>query len=102
MGCEGEAGKPKTSMTNKIHDKLDEILKDLPPDKLGELNEELHNFMCRSIIALLKDSIAGPGISQQQIEAAREFAELKPDADAAKEVLEFLDNDKVKKAIVSE
>lgn len=59
-------------MTNTIQEKLDEILKDLPPDKQGALYSELHAFMCKSIIDLLQDSIAGPGISQQQIETARE------------------------------
>ncbi len=59
-------------MTNTIKEKLDETLKNLPPDKQGELYNELHAFMCKSIIELLQDSIAGPGISQQQIKTARD------------------------------
>ena len=80
-------------MKTDLQQKLDEILKDLPPNKQEELYYELHDFMCRSIIALLKYSIAGPGISEQQIEAARELAELKSDTEAAKELLEFLDSE---------
>lgn len=87
-------------MTNTIQEKLEEILKDLPPDKLGELKEELHEVFCKSIIGLLQDSIAGPGISQHQIETAREFVELKPDSEAAKEALEFLESEEVKRAII--
>ena len=86
-------------MTDTIQEKLDEILKDLPPDKQGELYTELHDFMCRSIITLLQDFVEGPGISEQQIEAAMEFAELKPDTDVAKELLEFLDSGEVKNAL---
>lgn len=89
-------------ITNTIQEKLDEILKDLPPDKLEELNEELHHFMCNSIIALLKDSIAGPGISKQQIDAAREDAELRPEPEAAKELFVFLESDEVKAALVTD
>ena len=87
-------------MTNTIQEKLDEILKDLPPDKQEELYNELHTFMCKSIIVLLQDSIAGPVISEQQIETARGVAEVMPDTEAAKEVLEFLDSDEVKEALV--
>jgi len=87
-------------MTNIIQEKLEEILKDLPPDKLGELKEGLHEVLCKSIIGLLQDSIAGPGISQQQIETAREFAELMPVNEVAKELLEFLDSEEVREALV--
>ena len=87
-------------MTNTIQEKLDEILKDLPSDKQGELYNELHAFMCKSIIGLLQDSIAGPGISLQQIETARGIAELKPHTETAKELLEFLDSNEVKEALV--
>lgn len=78
-------------MSDTIQKKLDEILKDLPPDKQVEVYDEFHHFMCKSIIVLLQDSIKGPGISQRQIETARELAEIKPNTEAAKEVLEFLD-----------
>jgi hypothetical protein len=87
-------------MTNTIQEKLDEILKDLPPYKHGELYDELYDFMCKSIIVPLKDSIAEPGISQEEINRARSFAELNPDAEAAKELLEFLDSEDVMKAFV--
>jgi Mg/Co/Ni transporter MgtE len=87
-------------MTNKIQEKLDEILKGLPPDKQGELYNELHEFMCKSIISLLQDSIAGPGISQQQIKTARDVAEVMPDTEAAKELLEFLDSKEVQEALI--
>ena len=87
-------------MTNTIQEKLDEILKDLSPDKQGELYNELHAFMCKSIIALLQDSIAGPGVSQQQIDSARGVAEVMPDIEAAKELLEFLDSEEAQKALV--
>ncbi len=86
-------------MTNTVQEKLDEILRDLPPDKQEELYNELHAFMCKSIIVLLQDFIAGPGVSAQQMETAREFAELKPDTEAAKELLEFLDSEEVKEAL---
>jgi hypothetical protein len=76
-----------------------EILKDLPPDKLGELNDELHEVMCKSIIGLLQDSIAGPGISRQQIETATGVAEVMPDTEAAKELLGFLDSKEAQEAL---
>ena len=87
-------------MTNTIQEKLDEILKDLSPDKQGELYNELHAFMCKSIIALLQDSIAGPGVSQQQIDSARGVGEVMPDTEAAKEVFEFLDSEEVIEALL--
>ena len=87
-------------MTNIIQEKLDEILKDLPPDKQEELYNELYAFMCKSIISLLKDSIAGPGLSEQQIETARGVAEVMPDTEAAKELLEFLDSEEVQEALI--
>lgn len=79
---------------------MEEILGGVPSDTLDEIHDELHEVLCKSIIELLQDSIAGPGISQQQIETAREFAELKPDTDAAKELLEFLDSEEVQKALI--
>jgi len=88
-------------MTNTIQEKLEDILEELSPDTLDKLYDELHEFMCKSIIGLLQDSLAGPGISQQQIETAREFVELKPDTEAAKGVLEFLDSEEVKECFVS-
>ena len=87
-------------MTNTVQDKLEEILGELSPDTLDKIYDELHEVLCKSIIGLLQDSIAGPGISQQQIETAREFAEVKPDTEAAKEVLEFLVSEEVKGALI--
>ena len=90
----------KRSMPNTIQEKLDEILKDLPPDKQGELYNELHAFMCKSIISLLQDSIEGPGISQQQIESAKGVAEEMPDTESAQELLEFLESEEVQTALI--
>ena len=87
-------------MTNTVQDKLEEILGELSPDTLDKIYDELHEVLCKSIIGLLQDSIAGPGISQQQIETAREFAELMPVNEAAKELLEFLDSEEVREALV--
>jgi hypothetical protein len=87
-------------MTNTVQEKLDEILEGLPPDTLDEIHDELHEVLCKSMLGLLQDSIAGPGISKQQIESAREFAEVMPDTEAAKELLEFLDSKDVQKALI--
>ena len=87
-------------MTNTVQDKLEEILGELSPDTLDKIYDELHEVLCKSIIGLLQDSIAGPGISQQQIETAREFAELMPVNEVAKELLEFLDSEEVKEALI--
>lgn len=56
--------------------------------------------MCKSIIVLIQDSIAGLGISKRQIEAVREVAEIKPDTEAAKELFVFLERDEVKASLV--
>jgi hypothetical protein len=53
-------------MTNTIQEKLDEILKDLPPDKQGEQYNGLHHFMCRSIITLLQDFVVEMRISEKR------------------------------------
>jgi len=89
-------------MTNTIQEKLDEILGELSPGTLDKIYDELHEVLCKSIIDLLQDSIAGPRLSQQQIETAREFAELKPDTETAKELLEFLDSKEIKEVLVDE
>ena len=88
-------------MTNTTQEKLEEILRGLSPDTLDKLYDELHEVLCKSIIGLLQDSLAGPGLSQQQIETAREFAELIPDTEAAIEVFEFLDSEKVQKTLIT-
>ncbi|MFC2165949.1 hypothetical protein ACFLT2_13255 [Acidobacteriota bacterium] len=79
-----------------------ELLKGLPPDELGEFNKEFHEVICKTIIELYKDYIDKRGISQQQIDAARDFAMVAPETDAAKELLEFLDSDEIKEALVVE
>jgi hypothetical protein len=48
----------------------------------------------------MKDSLKDHGISKEEIKAAIEFAELKPDTNAAHKLLEFLDTEKVKEALV--
>jgi len=50
----------------------------------------------------MKDSLESPGITKEEIKAAREFAELKPDTKSAKELLEFLENEAVKEALIEE
>ena len=89
------------TMTNTIQENLEEILGGLSSDPLDEIYDELHEVLCKSIIGLLQDSLAGPGISHQQIESAREFAEVMPDTEAAKELLEFLDSNDVQEALIS-
>lgn len=88
-------------MTYTTKEKLEEILGRLPSDTLDETYDELHEVLCKSIIELLQDSIAGPGFSKQQIKTAREFTEVMPDTEAAKELLEFLDSEEVLGALVS-
>jgi hypothetical protein len=87
-------------MTFNTEEKLEEILGGLSSGTLDEIYDELHEVLCKSIIGFLQDSIAGPGVSQQEIKSAREFAELMPDTEAAKEVFEFLDSEKVQKALI--
>ena len=86
-------------MTFNTEEKLEEILGGLSSGTLDEIYDELHEVLCKSVIGLLQDSIAGPGISQQQIETAREFAEVMPDTEAARELLEFLDSEEVQTAL---
>jgi len=89
-------------MTSTTKEKLEDILGGLPPDTLDEIYNELYEVLCKTTIGLLQDSIAGSGISEEQIESAREFAELNTDTDAAKELLEFLDSNEVNEALVIE
>ena len=70
-------------------------------DRLTIVNDELHKVLCESIIKLLQDTLKEPGITAEEIEAAREFAELKPDTKAAKELLEFLESKEVKEALMT-
>jgi hypothetical protein len=48
----------------------------------------------------LKDTLKNPGITKEEIKAAREFAELKPHTKAAQVLLEFLESEKVKEAFI--
>jgi len=68
-------------------------------DKLTQVNNALHKVLCGTIQNLLQNSIKREGITEQEIETAREFAELKPNTKAAKELLDFLDRDEVKEAL---
>ncbi len=71
----------------------------LSPKVQAQLNDTLHETLCESIITLLKDSLENPGLVNEEIQSARDFAKIKPDTDAAKELLEFLDSEEVIKAI---
>lgn len=59
-------------------------------DRLTIANDELHKVLCEAIITLLQDTLKEPGITVEEIEAAREFAELKPNTKAAEELIEFI------------
>ena len=89
-------------MTNTAKEKLEDILGGLPPDTLDEIYSELYDVLCKTLISLLQDSIEVPGISEEQIESAREFTMIGPETDAAKDLLEFLDSDEIKEALVAE
>lgn len=82
----------------------EEQYKKLSPDTQGQLNEALHDGMfhetlCETIITLLKDTLENPGLTKEEVKSAREFAKLKPNTDAAKELMGFLDSDIVKKKL---
>ena len=80
-----------------------EDLEKLSPEVLGQLNDALHEVLCESIVTLLQDSIdEQSGITTQEIKAAREFVELKPNTKAAKDLLEFLEGEEVKEALIEE
>ena len=87
-----------SSMTSTTKEKLEDILEGIPPDILDEIYSELYDVLCKTLKSLLQDSLDGPGISEEQIEAAREFAMIAPEAIAAKELLEFLSSDEIKEA----
>ena len=65
----------------------------------GQLNEALHETLCESIITLPKDSKENNDLIKEEIQSARDFAEIKPDSEAAKELLDFLDSEEVKEAL---
>jgi hypothetical protein len=86
----------KSIMKNKYID----LLEGIPPDELGEFNKEFHEVICKTIIELYKDYIDKRGISQQQIETARDFAEEMPETRAARMLLEFLESEEIKEAVI--
>jgi len=77
-----------------------EDLEKLSPEVLGQLNDALHEVLCKTIIKLLKDTLKNPGITKEEIKATREFAELKPNTKAAQVLLEFLESEAVKEAFI--
>ena len=77
-----------------------EDLEKLPLEVLGQLNDALHEVLCESIISVMKDSLENLWITEEEIKAAREFAELKPNTKAAQLLLEFLESEKVKEAFI--
>ncbi len=76
----------------------------LSPEAQAQLNDSLHETLCESILTLLEDSIENSDLTKEEVQSARDFAQLKPDTDAAKELLEFLnsvlDSDIVKDAFI--
>jgi hypothetical protein len=77
-----------------------EDLEKLSPETLGQLNDALHEVLCESIITLMKNSLYDPGITKEEIKSAREFAKLKPNTKAAQMLIEFLESEEVKKALI--
>ena len=75
-----------------MYEKYKKFLKGLSSEELGEFNKEFHEVICKAIIELYQDYLNERGISQQQIEAARDFAEVMPETQAARMLLEFLDS----------
>ena len=77
-----------------------EDLEKLSPEVLGQLNDALHEVICESIITLMKDTLKNPGITKEEIKAAKEFAELEPNTKAAQILLEFLESDRIKESLI--
>ena len=77
-----------------------EDLEKLSPETLGQLNDALHEVFCEALITLMKDTLKNPGITREEIKSAKEFAELKPNTKAAQILLEFLESEKVKEALI--
>lgn len=65
-------------------------------EKLPLINEELHKQLSQTILRLLRTALKEEGITEQEIEAAKEVAELKPESKAAKELLKLLGSREVK------
>lgn len=78
---------------------IKEQLEKLSPETLNRLNDALHETLCKTIITLLRDTIVNPGLTKEEIQSARDLAEVKPDNDAAKEHLEFLESEEVREAV---
>lgn len=76
--------------------------KNKPLDRLTLINSELHKALCETINTLLQDTLKEPGITSEEIDATRDFAELKPDTKAAKELTDFLESKRVKEALIWE
>lgn len=74
----------------------------LSPKVQGQLNDTLHETLCESIVTLLKDSIENSDLIKEEVQSARDFAEIKPDTDAVKELLEFLDSEEVKESFAKQ
>ena len=77
-----------------------ELLEKLSPEALSQLYDGLYEEFCKTIIKLLKGTLENPGLTEEEIQSAKGFAELKPDSEAAKELLEFLESEEVKEAVV--
>lgn len=60
------------------------------PDKFTLVSNELYNSLCKAIQTLLKNSIKHGDITEQEIEAARGFADFRPESKATKGLLGFL------------
>ncbi len=74
----------------------------LSPEVQAQINETIHVTLCESIITLLNDSIENHGLTKEEVQSARKFAEIKPDTDAVRVLLEFLDSDMVKEAFAQQ
>ncbi len=79
-----------------------ELYEKLSPEAQGQLNDTLHETFCESTLTLLEDSLENSDLTKEEVQSARDFAETKPDSDAAKELLGFLDSDIAKEALAQQ
>ncbi len=70
--------------------------KGLSLNKLTQISNELHQILCEAIITLLQEDLKDHGITKEELKAAREFAEVKPNTEVAKKLLEFLESKEIK------
>lgn len=70
-------------------------------DRLTIVNSELHKVLCEAIITLLQDTLEDPGVTSEEIGAAREFAELKPGTKTAKELIGLIESKEVKETFMT-